>query len=458
MTSTLSDLTTRNRGVWHHMTSHRKLPDSGPIKIVRGEGMHVWDDNGSRYLDATAGGVWCVNVGYGRREIADAMHKQLMELPYFAQTASTLPAEALSHRLLEKMPGLDHVYFSNSGSEANEKAFKMVRQIAAKKYGGEKHKILYRERDYHGSTIACLSATGQEQRRDHYGPFLPGFVEVPHCCEYRSQWGETADYGTRAANEIERVILEEGPDTVGALCLETITAGGGVIVPPHGYWSRVQEICTKYNVLLHLDEVVCGIGRTGAWFGYQHYDIRPDIVTMAKGLASGYAAISATVTTAEVFNAIHDDDVSESMDYFRDISTFGGCTAGPVAALVNMKIIEDEELIVNSEEAGERLLSGLKALESRHESIGDVRGKGLFIGVELVSNRATRAPAPESYAAAITAHCLNKGVMIGRTNRCFTKLNNTLCLTPALIAGEEEIDLVVSAIDSALAAVPYPQE
>ena len=441
-------------GVWRHLTPHRAVPDAGGFTVVKGRVIHVWDAQGKRYLDGTSGGVWSVNVGYGRREIADAVHAQLLELCYFAQTAGSLPAQKLSAKLLEKMPGMSRVYFSNSGSEANEKAFKMVRQIAAKKSGGTKHKILYRQRDYHGTTIACLSATGQEQRRDQYGPYVPGFVQVPHCCEYRSQWGDVGDYGLRAADEIERVILEEGPETVGALCLEPITAGGGVIPPPEGYWQRVQEICRRYDILLHLDEVVCGLGRTGTWFGYQQYGIQPDIVTMAKGLASGYAAISATVTTAAVFDAIHDEDGCHKMDYFRDISTFGGCNGGLVAALTNIEIIEREGLLQNVQAMGDRLLAGLKALQLKHPQVGDVRGKGLFAGIELVSDRSSKTPVCESHAAAVAAHCMQNGVLIGRTNRSFVEFNNTLCLSPALIAGEDDIDSIVAAIDRALLANP----
>ncbi len=440
--------------VWNHLTPHRHIPGGTPFTVVKGEGMQLWDSNGKRYLDATSGGVWSVNVGYGRREIADAIHAQVMELCYYTQSANNPCAEALARKLLAIMPGMGRVYFSSSGSEANEKGFKMVRQIAAKKYGGRKHKILYRERDYHGTTITCLSASGHEQRRDQYGPYTPGFVEVPHCCEYRSQWGDVDDYGIRAADEIERVILEQGPDTVGALCLEPITAGGGVIPPPAGYWQRVQEICRQYDILLHLDEVVCGLGRTGTWFGYQHYGIQPDIVTMAKGLASGYAAISATVVTETVFNAVNDDDGCQQLDYFRDISTFGGCTAGPAAALANIKIIERENLLTNVSAMGERLMAGLRELQVRHPQIGDIRGKGLFVGAELVSDRAGKTPTDESYAAAVASHCMQNGVLIGRTNRSFNQHNNTLCLSPALIASVSEIDQIIAAVDAALAANP----
>jgi taurine-pyruvate aminotransferase len=204
------------------------------------------------------------------------------------------------------MPGMSRVYYTNSGSEANEKAFKMVRQIAHKKYGGKKHKILYRDRDYHGSTIAAMSAGGQLERNAQYGPFAPVSSKCPIASNTAPN-GRPGRITARAADAIEEVILREGPDTVGALCLEPVTAGGGVITPPEGYWDRVQEICRKYDILLHIDEVVCGVGRTGKWFGYQHYGIEPDFVTMAKGVASGYAAIACMVTTEKVFEMFKDE-------------------------------------------------------------------------------------------------------------------------------------------------------
>ena len=391
-------------------------------------------------------------MGYGRESIANVVRDQLVKMNYFAGVQGSVPGALFAKALIDKMPGMSRVYYSNSGSEANEKAFKIVRQIAQRKFGGEKHKVLFRERDYHGTTITALSATGQFQRKDQYGPFTPGFVEVPHCCEYRSQWGDVDDYGLRAANEIERVILEEGPDTVGALCLEPITAGGGVITPPEGYFERVQEICKQYGVLLHIDEVVCGIGRTGKWFGYQHYGVQPDLVTMAKGVASGYAAISCTVTTEEVFDQFKDEP-GDNMSYFRDISTFGGCTAGPAAALENMNIIETENLLDNVTKMGDYLNDKLLELKDKYPIVGDVRGKGLFQGVELVLDRETKEPVPEAIAAGVAADCLQNGVMIGRTNRSFRDLNNTLCLSPALICTTGDIDDIVAAIDGALSRV-----
>ena len=284
-----------------------------------------------------------------------------------------------------------------------------------------------------------------------YGPFAPGFVQVPHCLEYQAgdQGGE--GYGERAANAIEEVILREGPDTIGCLCLEPITAGGGIIVPPKGYWERVQEICRNYDILLHIDEVVCGLGRTGTWFGYQQFGIQPDIVTMAKGVASGYAAISCTVTTDRVFEMFKDD--TDKLGYFRDISTFGGCTAGPAAAMENMAIIEEEGLVENSAAMGPYLQGKLAELMDRHACVGEVRGVGLFQGAELVSSRDTREPLPEKQVQAVVADCLAQGVIIGASNRSMPGYNNTLLFAPSLIATKDDLDQIVGAVDGALGRV-----
>jgi len=441
--------------IWHHLSQHKPYETTDPRIIVEGKGMRVWDQKGKEHLDAVSGGVWTVNVGYGRERIANAVRDQLIKLNYFAGSAGSIPGSNFAEMLIDKMPGMSRVYYCNSGSEANEKGFKMVRQIAHKRYGGKKHKILYRDRDYHGTTIGALSAGGQDERNAQYGPFTPGFVRVPHCLEYRSFEQDGApqeNYGVWAADQIEKVILAEGPDTVGGLCLEPVTAGGGVITPPEGYWERVQEICRKYDILLHIDEVVCGVGRTGTWFGYQHYGIRPDMVTMAKGVASGYAAIACLVTTEEVFNMFK-DDAADPLNYFRDISTFGGCTAGPTAGIENMKIIEDENLLQNTTDMGHYMLDQLQALADKHAVIGQVRGKGLFLGAELVTDRNSREPVAEKLVQQVVGDCMGQGVIIGATNRSLPGKNNTLCFSPALIAKKDDIDQIVEAVDGALGRV-----
>ena len=439
--------------VWHHLSQHKPY-ESGvdPRIIVEGKGLKVWDIKGKEHIDAVSGGVWTVNVGYGRERIGRAVADQITKMCFFGGTAGTIPGATFSEMLIEKMPGLDRVYYANSGSEANEKAFKMIRQISHKHHGGKKFKTLFRERDYHGTTISTLSAGGQEERGAQYGPYTPGFVSVPHCLEYRSQDGSTGEaYAAASLKAIEDVILREGADTIGSICLEPITAGGGIITPPVGYWEGVQELCKKYDILLHIDEVVCGLGRTGTWFGYQQYGVQPDIVTMAKGVASGYAAISCCVTTNAVFDQFKDE--TDHMSYFRDISTFGGCTAGPAAAIENMNIIQEEGLLQNSIDMGEHLNANLLALMDKHKWIGDVRGKGLFAGAELVTDRTSKEPVDEKLVAAIVGDCMNQGVIIGATNRSLPGFNNTLLFAPALIATKDDLDQVCDAVDQAITRV-----
>ena len=214
----------------------------------------------------------------------------------------------------------------------------------------------------------------------------------------------------------------------------------------------MQEICRKYDILLHIDEVVCGIGRTGTWFGYQHYGIEPDFVTMAKGVASGYAAIGCCVTTERVFEMFK-DDADDPMNFFRDISTFGGCTSGPAAALENMRIIEDEGLLDNTVAMGDRMLGNLRAIMDKHRVVGDVRGKGLFLGAELVADRSSKEPVTEKEVGAVVAACNAQGVIIGAMNRSVPGFNNVLCFSPALIATPDDIDQITVALDNALTKV-----
>jgi len=414
--------------------------------------MIVTDTKGNEYLDGTSGGVWTVNLGFGRDDMVEAVSNQLSKIPYFAGTFGNEPAAEYAKEVTSLMPGLDRVYYSNSGSEANEKGYKMVRQLAHFHNEGKKHKIIYRDRDYHGTTIGAMSSTGQLQRKKQYGPFVPGFVEMPHCCCYRCPFGKKyGECNIECATALEDIIKTEGPDTVGSVVLEPITAGGGVIPPVPEYFPIIESICRKYDVLLHIDEVVCGLGRTGKWFGYQHYDVQPDIVTTAKGLAAGYAAVSITVTTEKLFDMFKEDP-SNVDSYFRDISTFGGSTAGPAAALEVLKIIKREKLIENINVVGDHLKNKLLELQDKHEMIGEVRGKGLFCGVELVKDRTTKEPVDEKIATAVAGHCFQNKVMIGRTNRSFETNNNVLLFSPAFICSKNDIDLIVESVDNALEA------
>ena len=438
--------------IWHHLTQHKTLETKDPFVIISGSGMNVTDINGRQYLDATAGGVWTVNAGYARQQIVDAISEQLLKLPFYSGAAGTESGALLAKTLIDILPGLDRVYYSTSGSEANEKGYKLARQLAYFYNNGKKHKIIFRDRDYHGTTIGALSSCGQYERKNQYGPFVDGFIEMPHCCCYRCPFNKKYDEcNIECATVLEDIILKEGADNVGLVVLESITAGGGVIAPVPEYFPIIEKICKKYDVLLHIDEVVCGLGRTGKWFGYQHYQVTPDIVTMAKGLASGYAAIAVTATTNKLFE-LFKADVSDKEHYFRDISTFGGCTAGPAAALANIKIIRDEKLLENVNTVGNYLFDCLLNLKDKYEMIGDVRGKGFLLGFELVQDRQTKKPMDEQTVMQITNHCMtNSGVLVGRTNRSLVGYNNVVLLSPAYICSKNDADIIIKALDSALA-------
>jgi taurine-pyruvate aminotransferase len=436
------------KNVWHHLTLHQ---GKAPMIAVEAEGLRIRDINGKEYLDATSGGVWCVNVGYGRTEIAEAVCAQMKKMAYYAASGGNLPAIEFSEHLLTHMPGLSRVYISNSGSEANEKAYKMVRLLAYNSAKKEKKKVLYRYRDYHGTTIGALSSCGQPERRDCFGPFVDGFAEVPHACCYRCAFGQSyPGCKLECVKAIEDVIRTEGPDTVGAIIFEPITAGGGVIPPVAEYYKEVAAVCKKYDVLLIMDEVVCGMGRTGLMFGYQHYGVVPDMVTMAKGVASAYMPVSCTVTTEKVFAGLQVS--GDKLAYFRDISTFGGCAAGPTAALENLRIIEREKLLANVTDMGKYLLEGLRESLS-HPHVGDVRGKGLLAGMEFVEDKQSKKPLSEEKVIALCGEMTARGVLVGRTNRSFPGQNNVINFAPAYIVTKADIDIILKTLREALKTV-----
>ena len=439
--------------LWHHLKPHKCFETQEQMIIVEGRGLVVKDIRGKEYLDATSGGVWSVMVGYGRDSIAEAVCAQMKKMPYFAGVFGNVPAIKFAQKLLEKLPNHGKVYFSNSGSEANEKAFKIVRQasrINAKRKG--KYKIMYRDRDYHGTTIGAMSATGQAQRRQDFGPFVDGFVEFPHCACYRCPYDKT--YGKcdiECARNVEDIILKEGPDTIGGMIVEPITAGGGILKPVEEYYPVLQEICKKYDIWLIMDEVVCGFGRTGKFWGHEHFDVDPDIITMAKGLASSYEALSATVVKQKVYEVFLNDptDPDTRLNYFRDISTYGGCTSPMTAALESTRIIEDENLVENSRIMGEYLFEKLDELK-KYDCVGDIRGLGLFAGIEYVNNKESKEPITEEQMATLMGNVISEGVIVGRTISSFHGLNNIMNFAPCLIITKKQVDTIVGAVANAI--------
>lgn len=440
--------------LWHHIKPHRCFQSAEQPVIASGDGLVVRDIRGREYLDAASGGVWSVIVGYGRRSIAQAVARQLEALPYYAGVLGTVPAAQLARALVDRLPGMDKIFFSNSGSEANEKAFKLVRQ--ATRVGDDRAgrvKILYRDRDYHGTTLAALSATGQVERRQDFEPLCPGFVEIPHPLCYRCPFDLTYPAcEIRCATEVERIIHAEGPETVGALIVEPITAGGGIIVPRDEYLPMLERICRRHGIWLIIDEVVCGFGRTGTFWGHQHFGVSPDIVTMAKGMAGGYEPLSAMAVRPEIFRRFLNDpaDPCQRLHYFRDISTYGGCTGPMAAALESLRIIEEEGLVDNSRRMGAYLLDRLRELADL-ALVGDVRGRGLFCGLELVADKRTKQPIGEALMGRIVAAVNARGVLVGRTNASLPGNNTIINFAPALIVTRDQIDQIVAAVGAVLA-------
>ncbi|MFH1982526.1 MAG: aminotransferase class III-fold pyridoxal phosphate-dependent enzyme [Pseudomonadota bacterium] len=439
--------------LWHHIKPHKVFQSGEQMIIVKGKGLRVTDIRGKEYLDATSGGVWSVMVGHGRESIARAVYDQLKTLGYYAGSVGNIPTIKFAAKLIELMPRQGKVYFSNSGSEANEKAFKIVRQLShidPSRKG--KYKILFRDRDYHGTTIGTLSATGQMERKRHFGPFAKGFSEFPAALCYRCPFDKTyPGCDIDCARSLEALILKEGPDTVGGCIVEPITAGGGIILPVPEYYPILQEICSKYGVYLIMDEVVCGFGRTGKFWGHEQFDVDPDIVTMAKGLASSYMPLSATTVRQEIYDKFLCDpgDPAERLNYFRDISTYGGCAGATAAALESTRIIEAENLVENSRVVGAYLLEQLTAL-SDMPLVGDVRGKGLFCGIEFVKDKKTKAAITEADMGRIMALVAAEGVLVGRTNSSLPGNNTIMNLAPALVATTADVDEMVAAIKKAI--------
>jgi taurine-pyruvate aminotransferase len=435
--------------LWHHALQHSGLTRQPPLMIERADGCFVWDSDGNRYLDAMAG-LWCVNVGYGRKSIADAVYRQMQTLPYYPLTQSHGPAAELATRLAGLLPkGLDRVFFVNSGSEGVETALKMARQCARQTHPGQtRYKIVARHRGYHGFTMGAVSATGQGMRKQAFEPLVPGFLHVPPPDRYRCTFCAGASACTLAcADEFDRVIRMEGPETVAAIIAEPVIGGGGVFPAPQGYLERLCEICDRYGVLLILDEVITGFGRTGKLFAHEHAGITPDILVLAKGITSGYQPLGAAVATERVFEAFLSD--SNPAAKFTHLSTFGGHPCSCAAALANLDILCGERLWENSAALGPRLLENLRRIDDPR--IGDVRGRGLLIGVELVSGP-DKSPLPESDVVQIQKRIRSNGVIVGRNSDTVAGLGNVLAISPPLNITESETDLIVQAVRAGLAA------
>ncbi|CAM3386518.1 aspartate aminotransferase family protein [Marinicrinis lubricantis] len=425
------------RYLWHAMQPYNE--QSQPMVVTEGKGSWITDMNGNRYLDAMSG-LWCVNVGYGREELAKAAYEQLTKMPYYPLTQSHLPAVQLAEKLNEWLEDEYVIFFSNSGSEANETAFKIARQYHQQTGGHSRYKFVSRYRAYHGNSMGALAATGQAQRKYKYEPLGNGFVHVRPPDSYRRPAGMSTEQFQRfCAREIEETILWEGKESVAAVIMEPAITGGGVIVPDPIYMKEVESICKRHGVLLIIDEVICGFGRSGEKFGHLNFGIKPDIVTMAKGLTSGYLPLSATAVRKEIYEAFKDQ---ADYSYLRHVNTFGGTPASCALALKNLEIMEREQLVERSRMLGERLQTELQELLD-HPLVGDIRRFGFLMGIELVLDKETKHPLPLADVTKVIADCKARGLIIGKNGDTVAGYNNVLTLSPPLSSTDEDVDFIV---------------
>jgi taurine-pyruvate aminotransferase len=424
--------------IWHSMKPYNP---NATMVVTESNGSWVTDTNGKKYLDAMAG-LWCVNVGYGRQELAEAAYEQLKKMAYFPLTQSHEPAIKLAQKLNELLQDDYVIFFSNSGSEANETAFKIARQYHQQKGEHNRYKIVSRYRSYHGNSAGALAATGQAQRKYKYEPLAPGFIHVAPPDSYRDE--DAVDpHELSSVKEIDRVMTWELSETVAAMIMEPIITGGGVLVPPEGYMKAAKKVCEKHGALLIVDEVICGFGRTGKPFGFMNYDVKPDIITMAKGVTSAYLPLSATAVKREIYEAFKG---AEEYDYFRHINTFGGNPAACALALKNIEIMENESLFERSRELGEKMLNQLKTSLQNVPYVGDVRGKGLLIGIELVENKETKAPLQVEKVNEVIAYCKKQGIIIGKNGATVAGYNNVLTLSPPLTTEIEDLNFIAKVV------------
>lgn len=435
--------------VLHPIVQH-KLLETKQMVVAGGEGSTIIDADGTEYLDAMAG-LWCVNIGYGRTELAEVAAEQIRQLSYFPHTAMNAPAAALAEKINGLMGGGYHTYFVNSGSEANEAGFKIARQYMKHEYpGAYRYKTVSRYFAYHGTTLATLDAGGMGERKAKFEPYSGDFVHVapPYC--YRCPFGlHYPSCELACVKNMETTILGEGPETVAEVIVEPIMSGVGVAVPPDEYLPEVERLCRRYGLLLHVDEVINGFGRTGRMFGHQHYDVSPDIVAVAKGISSAYLPIAATVVKNSVFDSFYGEPAENRQ--VGQVNTYGGHPVASAVALRNIEILEAERLADRAAEMGAYLLDGLRGLMDL-KVVGDVRGKGLLIGVELVKDRDTKEQLEAAQLASVVDFCRDRRLIVGRAGGG-QGFGTTITLCPPLVITRAECDRIIDTLSKALKAL-----
>ncbi|MBU2966803.1 aspartate aminotransferase family protein [Amphritea sp. 2_MG-2023] len=421
----------------HHMhpfTNTGALNKKGARVITHADGVYLWDSEGNKILDGMAG-LWCVNMGYGRTELIEAANEQMKQLPYyntFFQTTHA-PVAQLAKEIASVTPGdLNHIFFANSGSEAIDTIMRMVRQywsIQGKPY---RNIIIARENAYHGSTIGGTSLGGMGGMHNQGGPLVPNISRIRQPYWYGEAGDMTEEeFGIVCAKALEDKILEVGPDNVAAFVGEPIQGAGGVIVPPANYWAEIQKICTKYDVLLVADEVICGFGRTGSWFGCETLGFMPDIMSMAKGLSSGYLPIAAVAVGDRIANAFieHDDDFNHGF-------TYSGHPVAAAVAIANIQLMKKDNIIdYVAKDIGPYFQQKLRETIGEHPLVGHIEGIGLVAGIALVKDKATKAPYSDDIDIGMICreHCFENGLIM-------RAVGNRMVLSPPLIISHAEVD------------------
>lgn len=427
----------------HPFTDHKTLRQEGTRVITKADGCYIWDSNDNQILDGMAG-LWCVNVGYGRKRLANTAHTQLTQLPYYNNFFKTtnVPATKLAEKLVSIAPsGISEVFYGSSGSESIDTMVRMVRHYWVLQNQPQRNVIISRKDAYHGSTITGASLGGMSAMHKQLNPPLPGFVHVDPPYWYGANTDQSLEeFGQQAADYVEQAILRVGPDKVAAFVGEPVQGAGGVKIPPDSYWPRVQEICRKYDILLVADEVITGFGRMGEWFGSQYFGIEPDLMTVAKGITSGYLPLSAVLVGQRVRDAL----VEKGGEFFHGY-TYSGHPVCCAVAIENLSIIEEENLIEKvRNDTGPYLAEQLRQLLD-HPIVGEVRTAGLLGAVELVKNKQTR----ERFDSDGTAGTVCRDLCFEH-NFVMRAVGDTMVTAPPLIFDRSHIDVLVAKLSIVL--------
>lgn len=436
----------------HPATSIADHLANGPRIMDHADGVHVTDSKGQTYLDGAAG-LWCVNVGYGRQEITEAASAQMAKLPFFHSftSMSNEPSILLADKVLRQAPdGMSKIIFGSGGSDANDTNIKLVWYYNNLRGKPQKKKILSRDRAYHGVTIGSGSLTGLPLYHQKFDLPLPQMRYASSVDSYRGkpEGMSDADFSKKLAAEIEEIILAEGPETVGAFIAEPVMGTGGVLPPPEGYFVEIQKVLDRHDVLMIADEVICGFGRLGRWFGSDLYGIKPDIMTMAKGLSSGYLPLSASAIGDKIWTVLR--DTAPDMASFGHGFTYSAHPVCAAAALANVEIIERENLVGHAATMGAYMKKRLQEELGDSPIVGDIRAEGMIFGIELVKDRATKTAFDPGLKTAgkVQAQCYENALLVRSLPH-----RDVIAMSPPLTFSQENVEVLVSALKTSVATV-----